>query len=71
MYFEKSISSLKIKKDRSTDQILDNFCFNHFVNNFLTLLLCKITNLDIFNMAYIYEIAFILRGVEILIELLF
>ena len=39
-----------------------------FVNNFSTFLLCKITNLEIFHMVYIFEIFFILRGIEILIE---
>ena len=34
-------------------------------------LLCKITNLDIFNMVHIFQIFFILRGIEILIESLF
>ena len=68
MYFEKSISSFKIKKDRLTDHILDNFYFNHFVNNFSTFLLCKITNLDIFSMVYIFQVFFILRGIEILNE---
>ena len=50
MKFEKSINSFKMKKkDRSPDYLWGSTFFWWFVNNFLTLLLCKIYVFDIFN----------------------
>ena len=68
---EKSINSFKIKKDRSPDYLCDNDLFQHFLNNFSSLLLCKIYIFDFFNMVDFFQIFFISGSTEILIVLNF
>ena len=53
---EKSINSFKIKQDRLPAYLLNNYFFCQFVNNFQTLLLCKINVLDFFDMSDFFQI---------------
>ena len=46
---EKSINSFLIKNDRLSDYLLNNYFVNEFINNFSTLLFCKINVLDFFD----------------------
>ena len=66
---EKSINLFEIKKDRSTDYLLNNYFVYQFVNNFLALLLCKIHDFDFFDFDDFFQIFVISRKNEILIEL--
>ena len=47
---DKSITLFEMKKDRFPDYIFNNYFFDLFVNNFSSLLLCKINFLDSFDM---------------------
>ena len=58
MYSENTINSFQLEK--RPDRLLDIYYFYHFVKNFSALLLCKIINLDNFNIDDVFEIFVIL-----------
>ena len=62
---EKLIYLLEVKKNTLPDYLWDDYFFLQFVNNFSTLLLCKINFLDIVGIGDFLQIFIISRSSEI------